>query len=113
MAYLITSFESSTKIQIEIDRKDYLSKPLEEQGRIGLRFLESDLQKTKALDLAGYIMRNQLTQIQVHQSKLCRPLTTAEIDSYLAGHIPPEIYDQTTDDKLRQAEIYIKTEKNT
>ena len=43
MAYLLKAVESSTKKQIEIERKDYLSKPLEEQGSIGLRLLESDL----------------------------------------------------------------------
>ena len=53
MAYLIKAVESSTKNQIEIEHKDYLSKPLEVQGSIGLRLLESDLRKTKALDLAG------------------------------------------------------------
>ena len=111
MAYLIKSVESSTKNQIEIERKDYLSKPLEEQNSIGLRLLESDLQQTKALDIAGKIMRNHQTQIQVHQSKLNLPLTTAEIDCYLAGHRPQEIFDQTTDDILRQAEQLIETEK--
>ena len=111
MAYLKKSVESSTKNQIEIERKDYLSKPLDEQSSICLSLSESDLQNTKALDLAGKIMRNQQTQIQVHQSKLGRPLTTAEIDSYLAGHRPQEIYDQTTDAILRQAELLIETEK--
>ena len=111
MAYLLKAVESSTKNQIEIERKDYLSKPLEEQGSIGLRLLESDLQKTKALDLSGKLMRNQQTQIQIHQSKLGRPLTIVEIDSYLAGHRPQEIYDQTTDAILQQAEQLIETEK--
>ena len=50
-------------------------------------------------------MRDQQTQIQVHQLKLGRPLTTAENDSYLAGHRPQEIYDQTTDAILLQAEV--------
>ena len=61
MAYLVKAVESSTKNQIELESKDYLSKPLEEQGSLGLRLLESDLQKTKALDLAGKILRNQQT----------------------------------------------------
>ena len=75
MAYLLKAVESSTKNQIEIKRKNYLSTPLEEQGSIGIRLLESDPQKTKALDLAGKLMRNQQTQIQIHQSKLGRFFT--------------------------------------
>ena len=111
MAYLIKAVESSTKNQIEKKLKDYLSKILEEQNSIGLRLLESDLQNTKALDLAGKVMRNQQTQIKVHQSKPCRPLTTAEIDFYLAGHRPQEIYAQTTDAILQLAEQLIEIEK--
>ena len=56
-------------------------------------------------------MRSQQTQIQAHQSKLWQPLTNAEIDAYLAGHKPQEIYDQTTDAILRQAELLIESEK--
>ena len=111
MSYLIQTVESSTKSQVEIERKDYLSKPLEEQGSIGVKLLEEDLKKTKALDLAGKIMRSQQTQIQAHQSKLGRTLTNVEIDAYLAGHKPQEIYDQTTDAILRQAELLIESEK--
>ena len=44
MAYLIKLVESSTKNQIEIERKYYLSKLLEEQNSFGLRLLESDHQ---------------------------------------------------------------------
>ena len=54
-------------------------------------------------------MKSQQTQIQAHQSKLGRPLTNAEIDAYLAGHKPQEIYDQTTDAILRQAELSIES----
>ena len=56
-------------------------------------------------------MRNQQTQIQIHQSKIGRPLTTAEIDSYLAGHRFQDNYDQTTDAILLQAEQLIETKK--
>ena len=111
MAFLIKAVELSTKNQIIIERKDYLSKLLEKQGSIGLRLLESDNQKTKALDLAGKVMRNKQTQIQVHQSKLGRRLTITKIDSYLAGHRTQEIYDQTTDAILQQAEQLIETQK--
>ena len=37
MSYLIKAVELSTKSQVEIKRKDYLSKPLEEQGSIGVK----------------------------------------------------------------------------
>ena len=111
MSYLIKALELSTKSQVEIERKDYLSKPLEEQGSIGVKLLEEDLKKTTALDLVSKIMRNQQTQIQAHQSKLGRPLTNAEIDAYLAGHKLQEIYDQTTDAILRKAELLIESEK--
>ena len=56
-------------------------------------------------------MRSQQTQIQAHQSKPGRPLTNDEIDAYLAGHKPQEIYDQTADAILRQAELLIESEK--
>ena len=111
MSYLLKAIEQPTKDQIEKERKDFLSKPLEEQGSIGARLIETDLQKTKALDLAGKIMRSQQTQIQVHQLKLDRPLSNAEIDDYLKGHEPQLIYDQATDAILRQAELVIQSEK--
>ena len=56
-------------------------------------------------------MRSQQTQIQAHESKLGRPLIINEIDAYLAGHKPQEIYDQTTNTILRQAELLIESEK--
>ena len=111
MSYLLKAVEHSTKDQIEKERKDFLSRPLEEQGSIGAKLIETDLQKTKALDLAGKIMRSQQTQIQVHQLKLGRPLANAEIDDYLKGHEPQVIYDQTTDVILRQAELLIESER--
>ena len=56
-------------------------------------------------------MRNQETKNQIYENKLRRPLTNDEIDSYLAGHKPQKIYDQTTDAILRQAELLIESEK--
>ena len=44
MAYLLNAVKSSTQNQIELKRKDYLSKPLKEQGSFSLRLLESDCQ---------------------------------------------------------------------
>ena len=111
MSYLIKTVESSVKNQIELERKDFVSKALAEQASIGAKLLEEDLKKTKALDLAGKIMRNQETKNQIYENKLGRPLTNDEIDSYLAGHKPQEIYDQTTDAILRQAELLIESEK--
>ena len=79
MSYLIKAVELSTKNQVEIERKDYLSKPLEEQRSIGVKLLTEDLNKTNGLDLAGKIMRSQQTQIQAHQSKLGQPFTNAKL----------------------------------
>ena len=59
MSYLIKTVEQSTKNQVQVKRKDYLFKPLEEQGIIGVKLLEEDLTKANALDLADKIMRNQ------------------------------------------------------
>ena len=59
MSYLIKTVEQSTKNQVEVKRKDYLFKPLEEQGSIGVKLLEEDLTIANALDLADKIMRNQ------------------------------------------------------
>ena len=56
-------------------------------------------------------MRSQQTQIQVHESKLGRKLANDEIDTYLSGHKPQEIYDQTTDAILQQANLLIKVDK--
>ena len=111
MAYLIKTVEQSTKAQIENERRDYLAKPLQDQSSIGARLLETDIQKTKALDIAGKIMRSQQTKIQVHESMLGRPLSNAEIDAYLTGHKPQEIYDHTTDAIMQEAEEILKVEK--
>ena len=111
MSYLLKAIEQPTKDQIEKERKDFLSKPLQEQGNIGARLIETDLQKTKALDLAGKIIRSQQTQIQVHQLKLGRPLSDAEIDDYLKVNEPQVIYDQMTDAILRKADILIESER--
>ena len=54
MAYLLNPVESSTKNQIELECKDYLSKPLEEQGSLGLR-------KLTAEELDEYRNLNKLT----------------------------------------------------
>ena len=70
MSYLITTVEQLTKNQIEVERKDYLHKPIEEQGSYGVKLLKEDFKKTKPLDLANKIMRSQQTQIQAHESKL-------------------------------------------
>ena len=58
MSYLIKTVESSVKNQIESERRDYISKPLAEQASIGAKLLDEDLKKTKALDLAGKIVKN-------------------------------------------------------
>ena len=113
MSYLLKAVEHSTKDQIERERKDFLSRPLEEQGSIGVRLIETDLQKTKALDLAGKIMRNQQIQIQIHQLKLGRPLASKEIDDFLKTHEhePQVIYDRTTEAIMQQAELLLESEK--
>ena len=111
MAYLISTVEQLTKTQIEKERKDYLARPLQEQSSIGSRLLETDLQKTKALDIAGKIMRSQQTKIQVHESLLGRLLSNAEVDEYLHGHTAEVIYDQSTVSILEQAEALIQSEQ--
>ena len=47
MSYLIKTVEQSIKNQVKMERKDYLFKPLEEQGSIGVKLLEENLKKTK------------------------------------------------------------------
>ena len=49
MSYLIKTVELLTKNLVEIERKDYLSKSLEEQGSIGVKLLEEDLKKHKSI----------------------------------------------------------------
>ena len=50
-------------------------------------------------------------QTQIHQLKLGRPLSNAEIDDYLKGYEPQVIYNLTTDAILRQAELLIESER--
>ena len=47
MSLLIKAVQLSTKNQVKIERKNYLFKPLEEQGSIGVKLLEEDLKKQK------------------------------------------------------------------
>ena len=46
-------------------------------------------------------MRNQQTTIQTYASIIGREVTNTDVDSFLAGHRPQDIYDQTTDNILR------------